>query len=167
MPLLLGVFDDPLQVAEAVRRLRGRGFSRLEVYAPAPFAEIEAAVDPKPSPVRLFTLVGGLLGAFTGYAMTIWMSLNWPIVIGGKPFAAIPPYTVIAFELTVLFGGIFTLIGLLAVGRLPAIKLDPAYSARFSGDEFGVAIDVPDRDVQEVEGVLRAHQAKEVSLVPA
>lgn len=167
MPTLVGVFDSPLDVADAVTRLKGRGFAKLEVYAPAPFEEVENAVDPKPSRVRLFTLVGGLLGVVTGYAMTIWMSLDWPIVIGGKPFAAIPTYTVIAFELTILFGGIFTLIGLLAIGRLPSIKLDNAYSARFSGDEFGVAVEVPERDVAEVDGLMRAHHAKEVSLVPA
>jgi hypothetical protein len=167
MPTLLGIFDRPPDVADAVRRLRGRGFAKLEVFSPAPFEEIELAVDPKPSLVRLFTLVGGLLGVVTGYAMTIWMSLDWPIVIGGKPYASIPPYTVIAFELTILFGGIFTLIGLLAVGRLPAIKLDPAYSARFSAEEFGLAVDCPDRDVAEVDGLLRAHHAKEVNLVAA
>jgi hypothetical protein len=167
MPTLVGVFDDPLHVAEAVRRLKGRGFAKLEVYAPAPFEEVEQAVDPRPSGVRLFTLIGGLLGVVTGYAMTIWMSLDWPIVIGGKPYAAIPTYTVIAFELTILFGGIFTLIGLLAVGRLPSLRLDPAYSARFSGDEFGVAVEVPERDVAEVDGLMRTHHAKEVSLVPA
>jgi hypothetical protein len=167
MPTLVGVFDSPLDVAEAVKRLKGRGFAKLEVYSPAPFEEVEQAVDPKPSRVRFFTLVGGLLGVVTGYALTIWMSLDWPIMIGGKPYAAIPTYTVIAFELTILFGGIFTLLGLLAVGRLPAIRLDAAYSARFSGDEFGVAIEVPDRDVQEVDGLMRAHHAKEVSLVPA
>jgi hypothetical protein len=167
MPTLVGVFDSPLDVAEAVKRLKGRGFARLEVYAPAPFEEVEQAVDPKPSRVRLFTLIGGLLGVVTGYAMTIWMSLDWPIVIGGKPYAAIPTYTVIAFELTILFGGIFTLLGLLAVGRLPSIRLDPAYSARFSGEEFGVAVEVPERDVNEVDGLMRSHHAKEVSLVPA
>jgi len=167
MPTLVGVFDSPLDVAETVKRLKGRGFAKLEVYSPAPFEEVEQAVDPKPSRVRLFTLIGGLLGVATGYAMTIWMSLDWPIVIGGKPFAAIPPYTVIAFELTILFGGIFTLLGLLAVGRLPTLRLDPAYSARFSGDEFGVAVEVPERDVAEVDGLMRAHHAKEVNLVPA
>jgi hypothetical protein len=167
MPTLIGVFDDPGSVAEAVRRLKGRGFGKLEVFSPAPFEEIEQAVDPKPSRVRIFTLVGGLLGAMTGYGVTIWMSLNWPIVIGAKPFAAIPPYTVIAFELTVLFGGIFTLIGLLAVGRLPSVKLDPAYSARFSGDEFGLVVEVTERDVAEVDGLLRTHHAKEVSLAEA
>jgi hypothetical protein len=167
MPTLVGVFDDPLDVAETVTRLRGRGFATLEVYAPAPFEEVELAVDPKPSRVRLFTLIGGLLGVVTGYAMTIWMSLDWPVVIGGKPFAAIPTYTVIAFELTILFGGIFTLLGLFAVGRLPSLRLAPGYSARFSGDEFGLAVEVPDRDVAEVDGLMRTHHAKEVSLVPA
>jgi ActD protein len=165
MPTLVGVFDTPSGVAEAVRRLKGRGFGKLEVYAPAPFDEIEEAVDPKPSKVRIFTLVGGLTGLVTGYALTIWMSLNWPIVIGGKPFASIPPYTVIAFELTILFGGIFTLLGLLAVGRLPTLKLDPSYSARFSAEEFGLAVAVSERDVAEVEGLLRANAAKEVTLV--
>jgi hypothetical protein len=167
MPTLVGVFDSPLDVAETVKRLKGRGFAKLEVYSPAPFDEVEEAVDPKPSRVRIFTLIGGLLGVVTGYAMTIWMSLDWPIMIGGKPYAAIPTYTVIAFELTILFGAIFTLLGLLAVGRLPAFRLDAAYSARFSGDEFGVAVEVPERDVNEVDGLMRAHHAKEVSLVPA
>ena len=167
MPTLLGVFESPVDVAAAVTRLKGRGFAQLEVYSPAPFEEVEDAVDPKPSRVRYFTLVGGLLGVLTGYAVTIWMSLDWPIMVGGKPYASIPAYTVIAFELTILFGGIFTLIGLLVVGRLPAIKLDPAYSARFSGEEFGVEVVVPERDVAEVDGVMRAHHAKEVSLVPA
>jgi hypothetical protein len=165
MATLLGVFENPSDVAAAVRRLRGRGFAKLEVFSPAPFDEIEEAVDSKPSRVRLFTLIGGLLGVVTGYAMTIWMSLDWPIVIGGKPFASIPTYTVIAFELTILFGAIFTLLGLLAVGRLPAVRLDPAYSARFSAEDFGVAVEVPERDVVEVDGLLRANHAKEVSLV--
>jgi hypothetical protein len=165
MPTLVGIFDTPGGVAEAVTHLKGRGFDKLEVYAPAPFDEIEMAVDPKPSKVRIFTLVGGLTGVVTGYLLTIWMSLDWPIIVGGKPIASIPPYTVIAFELTILFGGIFTLIGLLAVGKLPKIKLDPGYSARFSAEEFGVAVQVPERDVAEVDGLLRGSAAKEVNLV--
>ena len=51
----------------------------------------------KPSRVRIFTLIGGLVGAFTGFFITIWMSNDWPIMIGGKPFASIPPYIIIAY----------------------------------------------------------------------
>ena len=167
MPTLLGVFDTPTGVAKAVTHLKGRGFTKLDVYSPAPFDEIEEAVDPKPSKVRLFTLVGGLLGVLTGYAMTIWMANDWQIMLGGKPFTSIPPYTIIAFELTILFGGLMTLIGLLVFGKLPRTKLDSAYSARFSGEEFGVRVRCRERDVVEVEALLRSHHAKEVSLVAA
>lgn len=168
MPLLVGVFDLPDQVIGAVRRLKDRGFADLEVYSPAPFPEVDDAVLEKPSRVRLFTLIGGLTGAFTGFLMTIWMANDWPIVIGGKPFSSIPPYVVIAFELTILFGGLMTLLGLLVFGGLPSGQFgkSPAgYSPRFSGDEFGVTIRCRERDVAEVDQLLRAHQAKEVNLV--
>jgi molybdopterin-containing oxidoreductase family membrane subunit len=167
MPDVLGIYDSPADVAEVVTRLRGRGYTELETYAPAPFTEVEDAVIPKPSRVRLFTLIGGLTGVVTGYAMTIWMANDWQIMLGGKPFSSIPPYTIIAFELTILFGGLMTLLGLLVFGRLPSFGSDPAYSARFSGEEFGVAVRCRERDVAEVEALMRSHHAKEVSLVAA
>jgi hypothetical protein len=170
MPSLQGVFDAPGPVADAAKRLRHRGFTDLEIYAPAAFPELDDALDEKPSRVRIFTLVGGLLGVVTGYAMTIWMSYDWPVMIGGKPFAAIPTYTVIGFELTILFGGLATLLGLLLVGRLPYGsfgKNDKGYDKRFSAEEFGLVVGCRDRDVAEVDALLRAHHAKEVNLVEA
>ena len=165
MPDVLAVYDAPGDVAEVVRRLRGRGYTDLETYSPAPFEEVDSAAIEKPSRVRLFTLIGGLTGVVTGYAMTIWMANDWKIMLGGKPFSSIPPYTIIAFELTILFGGLMTLLGLLVFGRLPRFRMDSAYSSRFSGEEFGVRVRCRDRDVAEVESLLRSHHAKEVSLV--
>lgn len=165
MPTLLGVFDQPGPVAKLAKQLRGRGYRDLEIYSPVPSHELDDALDDRPSGVRMFTLIGGLAGVVTGYALTIWMSLDWPIVIAGKPFASIPPYTIIAFELTILFGGLFTLLGLLAVGRLPSPKLDATYRERFSGEEFGLVVRCRDRDLSEVDGLLRQNHATEVTLV--
>jgi hypothetical protein len=166
MPLVVSVFDRPDDVVKLVTKLKGRGFTDLETYSPAPFPEIDDAVHERPSIVRLFTLVGGLAGVVTGFALQIWMSWNWPVKVAGKPFASIPPYVIIGFELTILFGGLLTLIGLLAAGRLmPRFKLDPAYSPRFSAEEFGVSVRVSERDVAEVRALMRAGSAKEVSLV--
>jgi hypothetical protein len=168
MPALLSVFDLPNDVVSAVTKLKKRGFDDIETYCPAPFPEIDDAIDPKPSPVRLFTLIGGLVGVVAGFAMQIWMSLDWPIKIAGKPYASIPPYVIIGFELTILFGGILTFLGLLIVGRLyPRFKLDPAYSLRFSAEEFGVLVKCEDRDVAEVDALLRGQAAKEVTVVDA
>jgi molybdopterin-containing oxidoreductase family membrane subunit len=165
MPTLLGVFERPDQVALVVKRLRARGYVDLETYSPAPFAEVDDAVIEKPSRVRLYTLIGGLTGVVTGYAMTIWMANDWPIMLGGKPFSSIPPYTIIGFELTILFGGLLTALGLFVVGGLPRMRLDPAYGPRFSAEDFGVALRCRDRDVAEVDALLRSHGAREVSLV--
>ena len=170
MPSLQGVFDTPGPVAEAAKRLRLRGFTDLEIYAPAAFPELDDALDEKPSRVRVYTLVGGLLGVVTGFALTIWMSIDWPVMIGGKPFAAIPTYVVIGFELTILFGALATLLGLLVVGKLPYGsfgKHDKGYDVRFSAEEFGLVVGCRDRDVAEVDALMRAHHAKEVNLVEA
>jgi hypothetical protein len=153
MAEIVGIYDAPGDVAEAAKRLKARGFADLEIYAPAAFPEL-----------------GGLTGVVCGYALPIWTSYDWPVMIGGKPFAAIPTYTIIGFELAILFGGLATLIGLLVVGRLPYGtfgKHDAAYSPRFSGEEFGLAVSCKERDVAEVDALLRAHHAKEVNLVAA
>ena len=167
MPKLLAVFDQPAQIAGAAAHLKARGYDALETFSPAPFPEVDDAVDEKPSGVRLYTLIGGLAGVVTGYALTIWMANDWQIVLGGKPFSSIPPYTIIAFELTILFGGLMTALGLFVKGRLPSLSLDPAYSARFSAEEFGLLVGCRERDVAEIEALLRANHAKEVSLVEA
>ncbi len=165
MARLVGIFELPAQAAAAVKQLRGRGFTDLETYAPAPFPEVEDAVDPKPSRVRLLTLIGGLVGVVSGYAMTIWMANNWQIMIGGKPFTSIPPFTIIAFELTILFAGVLTVLGLFIFGGLPKFKLDPAYSPRFSAEDFGVAVRCREQDVVEIDALLRENDAMEVNLV--
>jgi len=165
MARLVGIFELPAQVVAAVEQLRGRGYTDLETYAPAPFPEVEDAVDPKPSRVRLMTLIGGLVGVVTGYAMTIWMANNWQIMIGGKPFTSIPPYTIIAFELTILFGGVLTVLGLFIFGGMPKFKIDSAYSKRFSAEEFGVVVRCREQDVAEIDALLRENDATEVNLV--
>jgi Alternative complex III, ActD subunit len=167
MPTLLGVFDRPDQIAAAARRLRDRGYDDLETYSPAPFHEVDDAVIEKPSRVRLFTLIGGLAGVVTGYALTLWMANNWPIMVGGKPFSSVTPFTIIAFELTILFGVLMTVLGVFVFGKLPKFKLDPGYSPRFSAEEFGLVVRCKERDVAEIDGLLRAHRATEVSLVEA
>ena len=164
MATLVSVYDFPSDVATVVRKLKARGFEDLTTYSPAPFEAIEDAEDPKPSGVRLFTLIGGLLGVVTGFGMQIWMAMNWPIKIAGKNIAAIPPMWIVGFELTILFGGILTVIGLLIMGGLYPRPLDEHYSPRFSAEEFGVVVDCEERDVSEVESLMRGHNAKEVTL---
>ena len=94
----------------------------LTVIMPVPLHEVDHLLHVKPSPLKFFTLVGAVAGFVTGFALTIGTSTEWPLITGGKPIVSMPPYIIIAFELTILFGGILSFIGFLLLSRLP----DPA-----------------------------------------
>ena len=83
----------------------------------------------------------------------------------GKPVASIPPYVVIAFELTILFGGVATLIGLVTLGRLPRFRPTAAYDPRFSSDRFGVAVHCPPDRSASVRHILQSAGAEEIKAV--
>ena len=114
------------------------------------------------SRVRLFTLIGGLTGTVSGFVLTIWSALQWGLVTGGKPIASIPPFVVIAFELTILFGGLATVLGMMLLARLPRLRQSPGYDPRFSNDRFGVAVRCAAGRGASVADVLRGAGAEEV-----
>ena len=80
---LLAAFHHVDAAASAIRDLKELGYRDLTVYTPVPNHEIAEAVGHRVSPVRVWTLVGGLIGVTLGFLMTIWMSLDYPIVVGG------------------------------------------------------------------------------------
>ena len=147
--------------ADAIRALRAKGHRDLVVYSPAPNHEIEEALDHKVSPVRLFTLIGGLTGCAAGFGMTIWMSYDWPTLVGGKPIAAIPPYVVIGFELTILLGALSTVTGVALLAVLLG-KRGIAYDPRFSDDQIGIFVPAAPDQVAPTEQLLKAAGAVEV-----
>jgi hypothetical protein len=164
---ILGVFAHVDTTVRALEGLKAKGYHDLTVYTPVPVHEIEDVVerDRPVSKVRLFTLLGGLTGLASGWLLTAWSSLEWGLIVGGKPPIGLPvspPYVVIMFELMILFGGIATLIGMVTLGRLPRFSPSPAYDPRFSSDRFGVAVHCgPDR-AGSVREILRGAGAEEV-----
>ena len=161
---VLGIFAHVDAAAQAIRELRARGFHTLTVYSPVPVEELEAVVEEgRPvSPVRLFTLIGGLTGMLTGFALTIWSSLKWGLVTGGKPIVSIPPFVIIAFELTILLGGLSSLLAILVLGKLPSPRRSPTYDPRFTVDRFGVAVTCPPDRIDAAAKCLRDAGAEEV-----
>ena len=160
---VLGVFAHADTTLRAIRDLRARGFSDLKVYTPVPVEEIEDEIESvRPlSNVRLFSVIGGLTGTATAFFLTIWTSLKWELVTGGKAPVSIPPFIIIAFELTILFCGLSTLLAVLLLGRLPQTRPSPTYDPRFTLDRFGVAVACPPDKVDAVGAVLSSAGAEE------
>jgi len=152
---------------EAVRQLRAAGFNNLRVASPVPHHEIDEALGRRESPVRVFTLVGGIFGGITGLMLTINTSLAYPLIVGGKPIVSMPAFIVIVFELTILFGAIGTLVGLLVNGRLPRLHIGPAFDPRFCEDQFGLFVFCARDELVTTSNILREAGAVEVRHVEA
>jgi hypothetical protein len=146
--------------AEAIRSIKEMGYEDFTVYSPVPNVELAQAVGHKMSPVRLWTLIGGLTGAITGFVMTLWMSYDWPIVVGGKPIGSVIPYVVFAFELTVLFGAAATIGGLLFHSWRN--HRAAAYDPKFTDDHIGIFVPCPVERRPAVEELLQSSGAEEV-----
>ena len=161
VPGLLASFIHVDAAADAIRALRARGHRDFVVYTAAPNHEIEEALDQGVSPVRLFTLIGGLTGCAAGFGMTLWMSYDWPLLVGGKPIGSIPPYVVIAFELTILMGALATVTAVALFSVLFG-KRGIAYDPQFSDDRIGIFVPGGRDQAGSVEQMLRSAGAVEV-----
>jgi hypothetical protein len=159
---VIGAFSELDSTVHAIEELRKQNFNDLSVFSPAPRHELDEVLAAKPSKVRRFALIGGLLGVTFGYWVPVWISDYWPLVVGGKPVASWVPFTIIGFELMVLIGSLSTVFGLFFFARLPRLTLTVGYDPRFSHGDFGVWVGAgPDRAPEATE-LLRKHGAIEV-----
>jgi hypothetical protein len=159
---VLASFREIDAAVAAIGELRRRRYSEITVYTPTPRHEFEHALEAPESPVRRYTLIGGLLGATFGYWIAIWSSEYWPLVVGGKAIASWVPYTIFGFEVMVLVGSLATVFGMFASSRIPRLTMTVGYDPRFSHGDFGVWVaTTPDR-TNEAADVLRRAGAVEV-----
>jgi hypothetical protein len=161
---VLGAFRELDATVSAIEALKKAKLGAIQVFTPTPRHELEHALDRGPSPVRKFTLIGGLLGVTFGYWIAIWVSDYWPLVVGGKPIASWVPYTIFGFEVMVLIGGLSTVAGLFIYSRIPRLTMMVGYDPRFSHGDYGIWVECPPDKARTAEDLLREHGAVEVRL---
>ncbi len=159
---VLGVYRELDAACDAIRALRAEKISKITAYTPTPRHEFEEAFGNPPSPVRRFTLIGGLLGATFGYWIAIWTSAYWPLVVGGKAVKSWVPYTIFGFEVMVLVGGLSTVFGLFALSRVPRLVTTVGYDPRFAQGHYGVWAEAAPEKMRAIEETMRRHGAVEV-----
>ena len=165
---ILASYDYLDSAVEAIEALREAGFKRrsIRAYAPVPEHDLEHAMGYGQSPVRVFALVGALTGTATGFALAIFTAMDWPLVTGGKPIVSIPAFVVIAFELTILFGALSTVIGLFINTRLPHLRPLVVYDSEFSAGRFGVYVSASPDQLGRAREILAEQEPAELKEDP-
>lgn len=145
---LLAEFDTPAAVLHAAEAIRDAGFRRWDVFTPFPVHGMDRAMGLKNSPVGWFTFIGGATGFALGQLMIWWMNaVDYPILVGGKPYysplSSFPP----SYELTILLGAFGSLFGMLFLNRLPRLHHPLLKNRRFkqaTHDKFYIVIETDD-----------------------
>ena len=135
---VLGSFRDENQTVSAIEALEKSPWELDRVHSPFPSHRIRDALKLKRSRVGYFTLAGGLLGFFTGFALAIYTAVQWNIIVSGKPVVAWISFLIVGFEFTILFAVFGNILGLLTQARLPEFESLKTYDPRSSGEYFGV-----------------------------
>jgi molybdopterin-containing oxidoreductase family membrane subunit len=155
MKYVLGSFRDEDQAVLAIEALKETPWKLHRVHSPFPSHRIEEAIKLKKSRVGYFTLAGGIIGFFAGFALAIYTAVQWNLIVSGKPVVAIIPFLIVGFEFTVLFAVFGNIVGLLTQARLPEFETLKMYDPRFSGEHFGIVASCDEGQQQELMAFLK------------
>lgn len=168
---MVGEFDTPHDILEAVKAVRAAGFTSIDTHTPFPIHGMDAAMGLRPSILPFLVLGGGLTGTASAFLMQWWMNaVDYPFRIAGKSFFSYQAYVPLCFELTVLLSAFTTVFGLLALCRLPrpyhALFTHPRF-ARITDDGFMISIEATDPNWDEAKAreVLAKAGGKEITLI--
>ena len=135
---IMGLFKNEDQVVSTVAALKDSAYQFQRVHSPIPSHKIMDALKLKKSKVGWFTLTGGILGLISGFALAVYSSLEWKLIVSGKPIISLIPFFIVGFEFTILFAVFGNVIGLLTQTRLPSYRWLRYYDPRCSAEHFGV-----------------------------
>jgi Alternative complex III, ActD subunit len=161
-PAVMAIFEAVDGLFAALKTLKTGSFKVHTVYSPVPLHEVSDVLELPRSPVRLFTLVGGILGILTGMGLTVYTCLQWKFIVSGKPIIPWIPAVVVGFEFCILIAILFNLIGLLTKARLPRFRRPEDYDSRFTRDRFGLLVLCAENERETLTKMLRDCGAEEV-----
>ena len=149
-PLLgyIGEFGTADALLDAAKRARHDGFSCIDAFSPFPVEGMAEVLDLKRDHrIGWITIAGGLFGIAGMLAIQLFVNVDYPIEVGGRPLFAWPAFAVVDFELMILCAVLFAVIGMFVIIGLPKLYHPLFGTARFglaSEDRFFLYIDATD-----------------------
>jgi len=158
MPRLIATFSDERALLAATRAVRDAGVAIDDAYTPYAVHGLDEAMGLRRSRLTWVCFLAGATGASVALTFQLWTSVvNWPLNVGGKPFASIPAFIPITFELTVLTAALVSAAAFFFRSRLfPGRRA--AAIPRVTDDRFALVV----ADGDAARGLLRAAGATEI-----
>lgn len=163
---IVGVYEDEDVLLKAITKVREGGVKIHEVYSPFPVHGIEDVLGYRRSRLSIVAFMFGLLGTCLALTMQLgMMTIDWPMIIGGKDYAPIPSFIPVTFELTVLLAS-FGMVGtFMIISNLKPWGKPKLFDKRITDDKHVMAIDLGKNKMEEaaISKLLQSSGASEVN----
>lgn len=139
--VLISVFQSEDDVLKATAAARQEGLDILDVYTPYAVHGLDRAMGLPHSRLPWVTFLLGLFGGLTITIFQFWASaVDWPINVGGKPWNSLVAFIPAIFEITVLCGGVGTVLAFFWwAGLRPGLQ-SPMSDLRVTDDQFALVL---------------------------
>jgi len=164
---LVGVFEDEDVLLSGVTSIRQSGVKIHEVYSPFPVHGLDEVLGYRRSRLPIAAFMFGITGTSLALFTQIWMlGYDWPMIIGGKNFASLPPFVPVTFEFTVLLAALGMVGTFMIASDLKPYKWPRQFDIRSTDDKHIMAIDLAlnkGKSKAEIATILKAAGASEVN----
>ncbi|MCO5281722.1 MAG: DUF3341 domain-containing protein [Chitinophagales bacterium] len=163
---LIGMWDHEEVFLHAAKHLTHDGVEIHETLTPFPVHGLEHALGYRETRLHTAGFLYGITGTTMALLLMGWiMSVNYPIVFGGKPFFALPSFIPITFELTVLFSAVGMVLTYCTRNKLFPGYVPRIYDPRTTDDRFAFVFDIEGKseaDVAKLRTICESNGAVEI-----
>lgn len=168
---LMAEFDTTTELVVAAEKVRDAGYTKTDAFSPFPIHEMDRALGIKRSILSYLVFGGGVTGLLLGLALQYYTHvIDYPIIVGGRPYFSLPSFVPPAYELTILLASFTAVLGMLFLNGLPK-PYHPVFNVpRFnlaSREKFFLLIESedPQFDFPETKKFMESLEAQEVFIV--
>ena len=163
---LVGIYDDEDVLLKGIKGVREKGVKIHEVYSPFPVHGIEDALGYRRSRLSIVAFLFGLLGTSLALTMQVgMMTIDWPMIIGGKDYFPLPSFIPVTFELTVLLAALGMVGTFMVISDLKPWGKPKLFDIRITDDKHVMAIDLSKNSLDEksINEILKSNGASEIN----
>jgi hypothetical protein len=155
--ILLAEFAHGRSLREAAKAASRRGYKLLDAFTPFPVEGLADMLESRPSKVRIFMFLGGLLIAAIAYGGEYYTAVvDYPYNAGGRPLNSWPAFMLVPFATGIFGASVAGFIRFLYETGLPRLHF-PLFAVegieRASQDRFFLAIETPATEGERREAV--------------
>jgi len=165
--MVMGYYLHPDDLVDAVTEIREKELPIEDIFTPFPIHGLDELAGLRKSRIPTLGFIFGLIGSISAFGFMTWVfTVDYPLIVGGKPYFAVPSFIPITFEVTILFAALAMVFGFLIKSKLGMGSKPKIYDEKITDNHFVVLLKGgSDSDVNTAKQALTVTGAMDVKTI--